>query len=151
MENHEREFPFGSILGVDGKYLVFSDGEKWDLNEMFGQHFCTNQPPGYSFVIELCEEVDILRRLLKQSLKSEHVPIVGSNEFHRNTASIAHKIGCDVESVRAIVQPILEQLVAEMFAPIPKNDKRRKRHRRNRATVALGEIRMELVRDEDMR
>jgi hypothetical protein len=117
---------------------------------MFGHFFCTDQPPGYSLVIALCEEVDILRRLLKQSLKGEHVSIVGSNEFHRNTASIAHKIGCDVESVRAIIQPILEQLVTEMFTPIPKRERRRKRHRKNGA-AALGEMRMELVRDEDMR
>ena len=64
---------------------------------------------------------------MKQALKNEHIPIVDSNEFHRRIASIAHKIDCDIMSVRAIVQPILEQLIAEMLAPrAPKTERHRK-------------------------
>lgn len=155
METYERTHPLGSLVGgVDGNSLLLKDGQPIHLNKAFGQNLCVDRPLGYALIGDLCEEIDLLRRLLKQALKSEHVPIVDSNEFHRNTASISHKIGSDIESVRAVVQPLLEQLVAEMFAPRPpkKEGRRKTHHRRGSAPHAeMREMRIELTHDEDMR
>ncbi len=153
MDTRERALPFGSAPRVEGNRLVFPDGHSLNLNQIFGHSFCVDPLLGHTIISNLCEEIDLLRRLLKQALKNEHIPIVDSNEFYRRIASIAHKIDYEISGVRAILQPILEQLIAEMFAPrAPKMNRHKKGgHRGNIPQTREMHQRDKHLLDEDIR
>jgi len=112
-----RKTSYGEIVDIFGNELQFANGAVAEINgEIFGYGFITQHPTGYNMIRDLVGEVVLLRRLLTELMRERGLRITAPNEFHRNIASLAKKIGEHPDDVHAIVKPIVHQLFEEMMA-----------------------------------
>lgn len=68
--------------------------------------------------MEQARENEILRNLIKLVLMQKGVRLLPQNEFNRELTSIAEKLGVEVEELRLIVVPMLEEIFSEMIHPL---------------------------------
>jgi len=76
-------------------------------------------PKGWRFVADLFGEILLLRKLVKELLRRQGVRIGNSNEYYRDLASSAQKMGVHPDDLKEVVDPILRELFSEMLAKKP--------------------------------
>ena len=124
MQNHDlgtrsvyRKTPYGEFDKVEGNALYFRSGGHVDFDEVFEtREFCEMNNQGYSLIRDLVDEVTLLRKLLMEQLRQSGIRITDANEYHRNVASLAGKIGEDPKDLRILLDPMVRTLFSNMFA-----------------------------------
>ena len=120
VSRQERKWPLGEIVSFNENSVILhhASGGSGDatLDYVFEQELT---PKGWRFVADLFGEILLLRKLVKELLRRQGVRIGNSNEYYRDLASSAQKMGVHPDDLKEVVDPILRELFSEMLAKKP--------------------------------
>ncbi len=119
-----RVYPMGTFVKFADSTFFFSDGVEVPLSDVLDG---TLDVDITQVVRELCDELLLLRKILKETARQRGMRIGYNNDFHREMESMAGKLGEHPDDLKAIVEPMVRELVSDMFTP--KKGKQRGRRR----------------------
>jgi len=62
------------------------------------------------------KRIKTLSILLKEFIKKENTRLISQTEFKRNLGNLTKNTGISERELREVIEPIIEELVAEMLA-----------------------------------
>lgn len=120
-----RRYPLGALGPLDGNTLGCKGREALRLTELFSDPSLGQKDEGWQLIADLVGEVLLQRKIIKEMIRREKAQITSPNEFHRGVVSFAHKVNVHPDELKEVVEPLLQEVFAEMLAR-PERGKRQR-------------------------
>ncbi len=119
-----RAYPLGTLKSCKDGALHFSDGSFVPLADVLEGKVDVSL---HQLVQEICDELFLTRKILKDVARQQRVRIDSNSEYHREMQSLAGKLGENSDDIKAIIEPMIRELFEDMFVSKTKKSKRQRR------------------------